>query len=99
MTYRLPPEEYEELKQYVFERDGWMCRSCGWRGNLHCHHILFRSHDGVDADYNLVALCAACHDGIHKDIGPNGEPGLVIVVPANAEEKLVFKRGEGWRPR
>lgn len=91
-------EEYDELKQYVFERDRWMCRSCGWRGNLHCHHIVFRSHGGVDADWNLVVLCAACHDGIHKDV-KDDTMGLTIQLPANAEEQLIFKRGEGWKPR
>ena len=99
MSLRLEPEDYEELKQYVFGRDGWKCRCCGWRGNLHCHHIVFRSHNGPDADWNLVSLCDGCHDGIHKDIGPDGEPGLVIVEPANAEEHLIFKRSTGWRPR
>lgn len=98
MSLRLSPDDYSDLKQYVFERDGWRCRSCGFRGNLHCHHIVFRSAGGVDEDWNLCTLCDGCHDGIHKDI-QDGIPGLTIVEPANAEEDLIFKRGKGWRPR
>lgn len=99
MSLRLSLEEYDELKQYVFGRDNWKCRNCGFRANLHCHHIIYRSHDGPDSDWNLVTLCDGCHDGIHKDIGPNGEPGLTIQQPANAENFLVFRRADGWRPR
>ena len=99
MSLRLPPEDYHELCQYVLGRDRWKCRSCGFRQNLSVHHIVFRSKGGPDEDWNLCTLCDGCHDGIHKDIGPDGEPGLVIVEPANAEEHLIFKRAENWRPR
>ena len=98
MNLRLSPEDYAELRQYVFGRDGWRCRNCGYRGNLHVHHIKFRSDNGPDEDWNLVTLCDGCHDGVHKDI-QDGVAGLVIVEPANAEARLIFKRGDGWRPR
>jgi len=26
-------------------------------------------------------------------------PGLTIGLPANAEEHLIFKRGDNWRPK
>lgn len=92
MTLRLSPEEYSDLKQYVFKRDLWRCRNCGYRNDLHAHHIVFRSAGGTDEDFNLVTLCSSCHDGVHQG-------GLTIVEPANAEEHLVFKRGDGWQPR
>jgi 5-methylcytosine-specific restriction endonuclease McrA len=98
MSLRLSPDEYSDLKQYVFGRDSWKCRNCGYRGNLHVHHIVFRSNQGPDEDWNLVTLCDGCHDGIHKDV-QDGVPGLSIVEPANAEERIVFVRASGWRPR
>lgn len=91
MTLRLSPEDYAELKQYIFRRDGFRCRHCGYRNNLHCHHIQYRSQGGSDEDWNLCTLCMACHDGIHLG-------GLTIVEPANAEEKLVFIRSNEWKP-
>jgi 5-methylcytosine-specific restriction endonuclease McrA len=99
VSLRLPPEDYHELFTYILSRDGYKCRNCGWRTNLSVHHIIFRSQGGPDEDWNLVTLCTSCHDGIHKDVRPNGEPGLTVVVPANAEEHLIFIRGDGWRPR
>ena len=92
MSLRLPPDQYAELTQYVFDRDGWRCRNCNFRRNLSAHHIQFRSQGGEDTDENLVTLCMSCHDGVHLG-------GLVIVEPANAEEHLIFRREEGWRPR
>jgi 5-methylcytosine-specific restriction endonuclease McrA len=47
------------------DRDGWKCRRCGMRNNLHCHHIVFRSERGVDASWNLITLCQLHHDKIH----------------------------------
>ncbi len=92
MTLRLNPEEYNELKQYIFDRDGWRCRSCNSRNNLHAHHIVYRSQGGEDTDENICTLCESCHSGLHLG-------GLSIVEPANAEEQLIFIRGDGWRPR
>lgn len=97
-SLRLPPEGYAKLCGYVLGRDGFRCRNCNFRGNLHAHHIVFRSHGGEDIAENLVTLCSGCHDGVHNDV-QDGEPGLTIALPANAEQFLVFKRGAGWRPR
>ena len=64
---RLPRDAYKVLCRQVLDRDGWKCRNprCGFRGNLHCHHILFRSEGGDDVSWNLVTLCSECHDKIH----------------------------------
>lgn len=95
-TLRLPPEEYTLLVKQVLHRDEWRCRSCGSRNNLHVHHIWFRSHGGPDVLWNLVALCSACHDGVHKNV-QGGEYGLVITVSA-VDATLTFKRRSGWKP-
>lgn len=65
MSQRLPPEEYKKLCRKIWERDGWLCRACGLRNNLHCHHVQFRSEGGPDESWNLITLCCFCHDKIH----------------------------------
>ena len=67
MSLRLPAAEYKALCLRVLRRDGWKCRNprCGFRGNLHVHHIIFRSEMGEDASWNLVTICNVCHDLIH----------------------------------
>jgi hypothetical protein len=52
----------------VFARDGWRCAvpACGSRGNLHDHHVRYRSRGGDNARDNRVTVCAWHHlRGIH----------------------------------
>ena len=91
-TLRLPPEEYALLVKQVLNRDGWKCRSCGMRSGLHVHHIQFRSQQGPDESWNLIALCSACHRGVH-------EYKLGIGSLADADKEVRFYRVEGWRPQ
>ena len=51
----------------VRRRDGHCCQApgCTGRGKLHVHHLVFRSHGGTDAAWNLVLVCSACHRLIH----------------------------------
>jgi hypothetical protein len=99
MSIRISPEEYKTLCQRVMDRDEWKCRNCGYRQTLACHHIIYRSQQGVDESWNLVTLCASCHAGEHSGnliidvaegnyVGPNG----------GADSGLTFVRAEGWRP-
>jgi 5-methylcytosine-specific restriction endonuclease McrA len=66
------------------QRDGWKCRSCGMRGNLHCHHVVYRSHQGEDTAENLLTLCNQCHEAVHRG-------DLEIV-------GHIITRLNGWRP-
>ena len=66
MSLRLSPEEYKAVCRAVLDRDGWRCRNCGMRNNLHIHHIVFRSELGPDETWNLVCICQACHDLVHN---------------------------------
>lgn len=51
----------------VLMRDGYRCVACGF--DLQCaltvHHTVPRAYGGVDAESNLVTLCANCHKVIH----------------------------------
>ena len=95
----LTPKEYKELCHRVMTRDGWKCRVCKRRQALHCHHIVFRSHGGDDAEWNLLTICNNCHDAVHNR--------FVIILPTgsddrkadiNANEVLRFIMAPGWTP-
>jgi hypothetical protein len=67
-------EEWESLPRHadpIFDRDRWRCAvpACEARGNLHDHHLQFRSHGGTNARENRVAVCAWHHlRGIHAGL-------------------------------
>ena len=68
MSLRLPQNSYKALCRDVLDRDGWRCRNprCNMRNGLHVHHVQFRSEGGVDESWNLLTLCALCHEAIHR---------------------------------
>ncbi len=66
MKRGLEPAEYKAFTRAIFKRDGWKCRRCKSRNNLHCHHMVFRSHGGLDTTTNCITVCNCCHDDIHK---------------------------------
>ena len=63
---RLTPELYQDERQQVLRRDGWRCQICGSRQNLQVHHKQLRSQQGSDDDFNLITLCASCHERLHQ---------------------------------
>lgn len=71
-----------------------MCRR---RNGLHCHHIIFRSQGGDDADWNLVTLCFKCHHAVHDRwlVIKAADPDAEIV---DANKRLLFEPINGWRP-
>lgn len=58
---------FENTKAKVLNRDNYTCQCCKTRkGNLHVHHIVYRSNGGSDEEDNLIVLCKSCHDKLHK---------------------------------
>lgn len=62
--------EYEKQRRYVLARNGGYCeakieRVCTLRAE-HAHHLRMRSQGGDDTPGNLLAVCGACHDHIHR---------------------------------
>ena len=56
--------EYQLLRQYIFERDSYTCILCNERGRkLQMHHIqLFSIHKELRLEKkNLITLCKYCH--------------------------------------
>ena len=41
------------------------CVYCGTTWMLHSHHIVYRSHGGVDGPSNEITLCGRCHVKAH----------------------------------
>ena len=70
---QLDPEAYKQLCQQVLRRDRWRCQQCGSRTNLQVHHIRLRSHEGDDAEKNLITLCSQCHRVVHTMPAKNQE--------------------------
>ena len=66
-------EMYDEynVRQYVLKRDNYTCQCCGAHTTtkkavkLHVHHLESRKVGG-NAPSNLITLCTACHDSLHK---------------------------------
>ena len=83
------------------ERDGWKCRVCKRRSNLHTHHIIFRSQKGGDYSWNMLTLCNDCHnvDGVHQNrfiiVAKSGN----LDDPVNADEGVKIIRLNGWKPK
>lgn len=90
----LSKEDYKALCSTVLARDEWKCRLCKRRSALHCHHIMYRSQGGDDASYNLITLCAGCHDAVHRVY-----VGLDVVdADRCADGDVAFTYLTEWRP-
>ena len=60
---------FANTKAYVLNRDNYTCQYCKGKSKdnkLEVHHIIFRRNGGSDEETNLITLCAACHDKLHK---------------------------------
>ena len=61
--------EYQEWRNAVYRRDGYVCQHCGDNkgGNLHAHHIK-EFADYPDLRFvveNGLTLCQTCHEKVH----------------------------------
>lgn len=89
------------VRNAVLRRDGWRCRHCKFRQNLHLHHVQFLSHNGPDESTNLLTLCNSCHEGVHAGkliiwIGETSVNGSAYV---NVEADIVrFEKIQKWNP-
>ena len=63
------PPYWEELCDYVFQRDNYTCAECKkrfGRGQLVAHHIKHKEDGGDDSARNIATMCRSCH--------PDGKP-------------------------
>jgi 5-methylcytosine-specific restriction endonuclease McrA len=74
---------WRSLADQVKTRDGHKCMECGVLGKaagglaeLQACHIVSKSHGGVDALFNLVTKCVACHSKEHAHMRSKGKYSL-----------------------
>jgi 5-methylcytosine-specific restriction endonuclease McrA len=68
---------WRKIRQRILERDQYTCQACGLEGNT-VDHIIPRSLNGTDDEFNLQCLCTACNSakgGINRLNGKNGQKG------------------------
>lgn len=72
MYQRGPMYDAENLRAYIFARDGYQCACCkakagttrkadGTTVKLVAHHILFRSRGATDNPRYIISVCDHCH--------------------------------------
>jgi hypothetical protein len=62
--YKVRPPYWENLRLFVFKRDGHKCQNCHKHYDLtqlRCHHINPKESGGSDSARNLITLCKDCH--------------------------------------
>lgn len=69
-------------RRWCFDRAGDRCevrRAEGCTGRAeHAHHIRLRSQGGSDDPANLLAVCHACHEWVHKNRDEARKHGWII---------------------
>lgn len=56
------PTNWQELTEWVFDRDGYACVYCGAADKpLHCDHVIPLSRGGPSSIDNLATACAGCN--------------------------------------
>ena len=86
---------YLQTCKAVDKRDRCCCRVCGrylsgqgFLGNVHHHHVQYRSRGGTDDSRNICCLCSICHNQVHNGL---------LTIKGNADLKLTFnKDGHEW---
>lgn len=70
---KLSPHKYRQLREKVFDRDGWQCVECGTTQNLTLSHKIHKGMGGKngpgDTMDNTQCLCMSCHDLEERHIG------------------------------
>lgn len=88
----LESEEWWQRRTRVMERAAGVCEGCRMREPVDVHHLTY-DHVTEELLWELVAVCAPCHERAHG--GPGTSPQAV-------KRQAFHKRkteGERWRER
>ncbi len=76
--HQTPPHDRkipDDIRRKVLIRDGYSCQHCGWGQDqwhkadprhLELHHLHHHAKGGENTQENLISLCTACHDEVHR---------------------------------
>ncbi len=81
---------WDAIRRAVIIRDP-VCAICGTEPSTEVHHIRPQYLRGHDHPRNLVGLCAACHDEVHRRIDAGIQEvldGSLDIRPRKAAESL-----------
>lgn len=88
----LNSEEWWQRRTRVLERSNGLCEGCRNDEATDVHHLTY-AHAGDEFLFELVALCAPCHERIHGGTGQSNK----------AQTRQGWQRrktdGERWRER
>lgn len=56
---------WQERREKVLLRDGYRCQACGERDATQVHHLTY-ARVFSEPLFDLVAVCAECHEGLHE---------------------------------
>jgi 5-methylcytosine-specific restriction endonuclease McrA len=59
----LASDRWKSLRGLVLRRDGYICQACLSAPASEVHHLVYNL--GHEAAFELVAVCAGCHDRLH----------------------------------
>jgi len=89
------PDDWDERRKQVLERDGYECQDCGATDKpLHVHHVTPISEGGNHNLSNLEALCESCHAKEHPV-----QTKLRSVVSDNTRIRMKYHSYSGTRAR
>jgi hypothetical protein len=60
----LSSDKWQQTRRLVFQRARWTCEWCHEARATQVHHLSYE-HVGCENLAELLAVCVACHDGIH----------------------------------
>lgn len=61
-------KDWSAVSKSTIERAGNKCVDCGGTKKLQAHHIIPLSKGGTNTNFNLIALCEACHAKRHRHL-------------------------------
>jgi hypothetical protein len=96
LANKLPRDQWEECRQWAFERADFRCEVCGAEDDLQCDEIWsYEMRGRVRMLGGLRALCPACHQAKHFGLAVRrgrGQPALAQLMRVNGWTLTQAKR-------
>lgn len=89
------PDDWDVIRQSVYERDDYECCNCGRsETELHAHHIVPLSKGGTNKKTNLKTVCRECHMALHdnRPFAPTHDRYVGKGVPDENNDNVGFVR-------